>query len=62
MSPHGVTLGRVVVTGSRLQTIFNAQQMQKVFSEFRKVDMAWESIPPEDPNDPTPMSPSVAYL
>lgn len=36
--------------------------MQGVFSQFRADDMAWETIPKDDPNNPTPMSPSVEYL
>lgn len=62
MRPNGVTLPRIVVNGGQLQSTFTAQQMQDVFSQFRADDIAWETIPPEDPNNPTPMSPSVEYL
>lgn len=62
MRPNGVTLPRVVVNGGPLQSTFTAQQMQDVFSQFRADDIAWKTIPPEDPNNPTPMSPSVEYL
>lgn len=62
MGQNAVTLPRVIVNGSQLQSTFTAQQMQDVFSQFRAGDMAWESILREDPNHPTPMSPSVAYL
>ena len=62
MSQNGVSLPRVVVNGNQLQSTFTAQQMQDVFSQFLAEDMAWESIPPQDSNNPSPMSPSVEYL